>query len=242
MKFQTPPATIAPLVREAFLNLSLGLAEHEKVFGGAGAVSGFKFVLENAPLPVQGALLAPGQKLVYTRKVLTDKGLFLYYSTNNGVTTVMASKSKSGEGTAEFQPDLKNKIYAAGAGGDGNSETKGDTITVTITNKSKKPCFLVIVAMIGGKPAGANLPLIPALKNLSVELPKMLAAQKTGNVPLNTTSFYGQALAPKTSFAAGKPGQVFGAASSDGSATAEAGQITNTGGQPTLCVLAALNP
>jgi hypothetical protein len=238
-RFQTPPATIAPLVREAFLNLSLGLAEMEKGF--AGAIPGFKFVLEDAPLPVQGVLLALGQKLVFTRKVLTDKGLFLFYSTNNGITVLTMSRSKSGSSeSGEFQTDPKNKMYASVAGG--NSEAKGDTIIVTITNKSKKPCFVAMVAMIGGKPVGANLPIIPALKNLSVELSKVLTAQKTGSVPLNTTSFYGQALAPKASFAAGKTGQLTVVASSNGPLAAVPGQVTNAGNQPALCILGALNP
>ena len=233
--FQTPPATIAPLVREAFLNLSLGLAEMEKAFD-------FKFVLEGAPLPVQGLLLAPGQKIVFARKILTDKGLFLYYSTNSGVKTLMADKSKSGGGTSEVEMGPKSQSYGSGSGGDGNSSTKGDTITMTITNKSTKPCFVVIIAVIGGKPTGANLPVIPALKSLSGELSKALMAQKTGSIPLNTMSVYGQALAPKASFAAGKPGQVTVVASSGGPLAAVPGQVTNAGSQPALCVLAALNP
>jgi hypothetical protein len=236
--FQTPPATIAPLVREAFLNLSLGLAFNEKVF--TEGMPGVKLVLDDAPLPVQGALLGPGQKLVVTRKVLTDKGLFLYYSTNNGVLIAQADKSKSGGGTAEVTISAKDKIYASGMGG--NTEEKGDTFTMTITNKSKKPCFVVIVAMILRKPAGANVPLIPAVKNLSEELPKALMAQKTGSVPLNTMSFYGQALAPKALFAAGKPGQVLVGAGSNGPVTVAAGQATNAGAQLSLCVLGALNP
>ena len=236
--FQSPPATVAPLVREAFLNLSLGLAYNEKVF--TEGTPDVKFVLDDAPLPVQGALLGPGQKLVVTRKVLTDKGLFLYYSTNNGVRVAQADKSKSGGGTAEVTINAKDKLYASGMGG--NTEEKGDTFTMTITNKSKKPCFVVIAALILRKPAGANVPLIAALKNLSTELPKALTAQKTGSIPLNTMSVYGQALAPKASFAAGKPGQVTVVASSGGPLAAVPGQVTNAGNQPALCVLAALNP
>lgn len=238
--FQTPtsPATIAPLVREAFLNLSLGLAYNEKVF--TEGMPGMKFVLDNAPLPVQGALLGPGQKLTVTRKVLTDKGLFLYYSANNGTLLGEVTKSKSGGGTGENVISPKDQIYAAGMGG--NTEEKGDTFNLTITNKSKKPCFVVVTALILQKPAAGNVPPIPALKNLSTELSKALTAQKTGNVPLNTMSFYGQALAPKASFAAGKPGQLTVVASSAGAVAAVPGQVTNTGAQPALCVLGALNP
>jgi hypothetical protein len=55
-------------------------------------------------------------------------------------------------------------------------------------------------------------------------------------------SFYGQALAPKASFAAGKPRQVTVVASSNGPLAAVPRQVTNAGSQPALCILGALNP
>jgi hypothetical protein len=160
---QNSAAPVAGMATEAFTNLANGMAASEKVF--SDGIRGFRFVPQagSDKTTLEGVLLAPKATQRLSRVVRGAKGLYIYYSTNQGAKTKMTVRSKGGTNdVGEFVP---GPAAAGASGGGGSTEERGDTLTMTVTNLTAAPVFLAFAAVTeGDAAAGARFKTIAGIR------------------------------------------------------------------------------
>jgi hypothetical protein len=181
---------MANLAAQAFQNLANGVAMHEQTY--ATAIPGFRFVpyqTNQNSVPLIGVVMPAKGTFKFARRVVGNKGLYLYYSTSNGVET----KQTDNSGSSSFAPSPE--IGASGTGG--NTDPEGSIVAMTITNLESRPIYVVFAAFTQGDAATANRSqVVPTIRNIGQKASQVLRSQGTGRLAVNATTLRADYLQP----------------------------------------------